>query len=76
MSHPATYSGEMRISRIQALSTLRILIFVPAIPTQERQGSFGQVSQRFVAICGVKEETVCAWLQRAAGHVEEIEAVL
>ncbi len=27
-------------------------------------------------IKGVKEETVCEWLQRAAGHVEEIEAVL
>src|SRR6266849_500049 len=43
-SHPGTYSGEMRISRIQALSALRTLIFVPVIPTQERQGSFGQVS--------------------------------
>jgi hypothetical protein len=27
-------------------------------------------------IKGVKEETVCAWLQWAAEHVEEIEAVL
>ena len=27
-------------------------------------------------IKGVKEETVCAWLQQAAQHVEEIEAVL
>ena len=27
-------------------------------------------------IKGVKEETVCEWLQRAALHVEEIEAVL
>ena len=27
-------------------------------------------------IKGVKEETVCEWLQRAAQHVEEIEAVL
>ncbi len=27
-------------------------------------------------IKGVKEETVCEWLHRAAGHVEEIEAVL
>ena|SRR2546426_5495561 len=27
-------------------------------------------------IKGVKEETVCEWLQRAAKHVEEIEAVL
>ena len=27
-------------------------------------------------IKGVKEETVCAWLQRAAQHVEEIEALL
>jgi hypothetical protein len=32
--------------------------------------------QRFIAICGVKEETVCEWLQRAALHVEEIEVVL
>ena len=31
---------------------------------------------RFIAICGVKEETVCAWLQQAAQHVEEIEAVM
>ena len=27
-------------------------------------------------IKGVKEETVCAWLQRAAQHVEELEALL
>ena len=27
-------------------------------------------------IKGVKEETVCEWLRRAAQHVEEIEAVL
>jgi hypothetical protein len=27
-------------------------------------------------IKGVKEETVCEWLQRAAQHVEEIEALL
>jgi transposase-like protein len=27
-------------------------------------------------IKGVKEETVCEWLQRAARHVEEIEALL
>lgn len=27
-------------------------------------------------IKGVKEETVCEWLQRAAQHVEEIEAML
>lgn len=27
-------------------------------------------------IKGVKEETVCAWLQQAAEHVEEIEALL
>jgi hypothetical protein len=27
-------------------------------------------------IKGVKEETVCEWLQRAAEHVEEIEALL
>lgn len=27
-------------------------------------------------IKGVKEETVCEWLQRAATHVEQIEALL
>jgi hypothetical protein len=27
-------------------------------------------------IKGVKEETVCEWLQRAAAHVEQIEALL
>src|SRR5947209_15297219 len=27
-------------------------------------------------IKGVKEETVCEWLQRAAQHVEEMEALL
>ena len=27
-------------------------------------------------IKGVKEETVCEWLQRAASHVEQIEALL
>ena len=27
-------------------------------------------------IKGIKEETVCEWLQRAATHVEQIEALL
>src|SRR5947209_16233141 len=56
------------------------LSWLPPFPTNDPRMSGDAADRNSLAaihrIKGVKEETVCECLQRAARHVEEIEAVL